>query len=98
MVRRNPGYFGLPDEKFCIIYNGIDTEAFHPHLRQQHRKPLRKQLGLQGAAGIPVSAPDSSAKVSHKHRRRWQDAGSTAGDCRPRQEGGALPADDRALG
>ena len=40
-------YFGLPDEKFCIIYNGIDTEAFHPRLRQQHRKPLRKQLGLQ---------------------------------------------------
>ena len=39
-------YFGLPDERFEIIYNGIDTDSFHPGLRQQHRAQMRQQLGL----------------------------------------------------
>lgn len=39
-------YFGLPDERFEIIYNGIDTDSFHPGLRQQHRTKMRQQLGL----------------------------------------------------
>ena len=41
------GHFGLPEQKFAIIYNGIDTEAFHPRLREQHRQPMRARLGLQ---------------------------------------------------
>lgn len=39
-------YFGLPDDKFVIIYNGIDSETFHPRLREQHRQAMRTRLGL----------------------------------------------------
>lgn len=38
-------YFGLPDEKFAIIYNGVDTEFFHPGT-QSHRVPMREKLQI----------------------------------------------------
>ncbi|MBI3144311.1 MAG: glycosyltransferase family 4 protein [Pseudogulbenkiania sp.] len=44
-------HFGLPDDKLAVIYNGVDTEAFHPRLREQHRARLRAELG------IPADAP-----------------------------------------
>jgi UDP-glucose:(heptosyl)LPS alpha-1,3-glucosyltransferase len=30
-------YFGVPENKMVVIYNGVDTEAFHPRLRQTYR-------------------------------------------------------------
>jgi UDP-glucose:(heptosyl)LPS alpha-1,3-glucosyltransferase len=42
--------FGLPDEKFQVIYNGVDTEAFHPRLAGQHRAHLRQLWGIPEAA------------------------------------------------
>ncbi len=43
-------YFGLPDEKFCIIYNGVDTENFHPKLKNLFNTQLREEYR------IPVEA------------------------------------------
>jgi UDP-glucose:(heptosyl)LPS alpha-1,3-glucosyltransferase len=34
-------YFGVDDEKLHVIYNGVDTEAFHPRLRAEHRQAMR---------------------------------------------------------
>lgn len=42
--------FGLPDSKFQVIYNGVDTEAFHPRLAEQHRSHLRHQWNIPDAA------------------------------------------------
>ena len=38
--------FGVPDAKLHVIYNGIDLDAFHPRLREQHRARLRGELGI----------------------------------------------------
>ncbi|MGA8053544.1 MAG: glycosyltransferase family 4 protein, partial [Burkholderiales bacterium] len=43
--------FGLPEPKLHVIYNGVDTEAFHPRLKREHRAAMRLRLG------IPESAP-----------------------------------------
>ena len=52
MVKREiQQYFGLPDARFAVIYNGVDTEAFHPRLREQHRAAMRQQWQ------IPADAP-----------------------------------------
>lgn len=44
-------YFDLPDQRFAIVYNGVDTAQFYPGLQQQYRVDMRKQYG------IPASAP-----------------------------------------
>nr|WP_294864079.1 glycosyltransferase family 4 protein [uncultured Pseudogulbenkiania sp.] len=44
-------HFGLPEDKLAVIYNGVDTEAFHPRLREQHRARRRAELA------IPAEAP-----------------------------------------
>ncbi|WIM05067.1 MAG: glycosyltransferase family 4 protein [Candidatus Nitricoxidivorans perseverans] len=43
--------FGLPDEKLHVIHNGVDLDAFHPGLRDAHRRRVRADLG------IPPDAP-----------------------------------------
>lgn len=46
MVKRQiQEYFGLPDEKFAVIYNGIDTDFFHPDT-QGYREPMRDELQI----------------------------------------------------
>ncbi|MFN4343129.1 MAG: glycosyltransferase family 4 protein [Azonexus sp.] len=44
-------YYGVTRDKLQVIYNGVDTEAFHPGLAGQHREATRS------AAGIPDDAP-----------------------------------------
>lgn len=39
-------HFGLPDERIAVIHNGVDTQHFHPGLRDLHRTEVRRQLGL----------------------------------------------------
>ena len=39
-------YFGMPEEKLHVIYSGVDTNAFHPKLKAQHRTALRQQYGI----------------------------------------------------
>jgi UDP-glucose:(heptosyl)LPS alpha-1,3-glucosyltransferase len=42
--------FGVREEKLHVIYNGVDLQAFHPRVRDEHRAPARSQLGIpQGA-------------------------------------------------
>lgn len=51
MVKREiQDLFHLPDQRFAVIYNGVDTEAFHPSL-ERHRAAQR------AAWQIPDSAP-----------------------------------------
>lgn len=44
-------YFNLSDQQFAVIYNGVDTVAFHPSLREKHRQAMREQYQ------IPQEAP-----------------------------------------
>lgn len=43
--------FGLPAERLHVIYNGVDTRAFHPDLKR-HRGTVRAQHGI--AADAPL--------------------------------------------
>lgn len=45
-------HFGLAEEKLRVIYNGVDTGAFHPRVRDEFRTPMRARLGI--AADAPV--------------------------------------------
>jgi UDP-glucose:(heptosyl)LPS alpha-1,3-glucosyltransferase len=38
--------FGLAEDKLHVIYNGVDLDAFHPRLREQHRESARAELGI----------------------------------------------------
>ncbi|HZX33253.1 MAG TPA: glycosyltransferase family 4 protein [Rhodocyclaceae bacterium] len=44
-------FYGVPREKLQVIYNGVDTEAFHPRLADEFRASTRAGLG------IPEDAP-----------------------------------------
>jgi len=39
-------HYGYPDRKIEVIYNGVDTQRFHPGLRREYRQSLRKELGI----------------------------------------------------
>ena len=38
--------FGLPERMLHVIYNGVDLQAFHPGLREQHRSTMRTKLDI----------------------------------------------------
>lgn len=40
-------WYGVPEEKLTVIYNGVDTTRFHPRLAQEHRAGLRAELGIE---------------------------------------------------
>ncbi len=44
-------FYGVPADKLRVIYNGVDTDAFHPRLREAHRVAARNALG------VPEGAP-----------------------------------------
>lgn len=53
MVKREiQNYFGLPDERLHVIYSGIDSNEYHPGLRQQYRQATRQQLGVEEATTV----------------------------------------------
>ncbi|MDP1682391.1 MAG: glycosyltransferase family 4 protein [Burkholderiales bacterium] len=39
-------HFGVAEKKLHVIYSGVDLDAFHPHLKDLHRQPIRTQLGI----------------------------------------------------
>ena len=39
-------HFDVPDEKFAVIHNGVDSLRFHPGLSEKYRTGLRKELGI----------------------------------------------------
>lgn len=44
-------HYDVPEDKLHVIYNGVDTTAFHPSLAEKHRAATRL------AYGIPKDAP-----------------------------------------
>lgn len=44
-------HYAVPEDKLHVIYNGVDTTAFHPELARQQRPATR------AAFGIPPEAP-----------------------------------------
>ena len=48
--------FGVGDEKLQVIYNGVDLDAFHPQLREEHGRALRQKIGvgLGDNGAVPV--------------------------------------------
>ncbi len=44
--------FGVPEAKLHVIRNGVDTDAFHPRARAQHRDRVRRELGLADAQPV----------------------------------------------
>jgi UDP-glucose:(heptosyl)LPS alpha-1,3-glucosyltransferase len=53
MVKREIAQrFGTPGEKLVLIRNAVDTEVFHPGLREAQRAAVRQQLGLPQGANV----------------------------------------------
>jgi len=47
MVKRDVmARHGVPEEQIRVIYNGVDTERFHPKLRARQGASLRMELGI----------------------------------------------------
>jgi UDP-glucose:(heptosyl)LPS alpha-1,3-glucosyltransferase len=44
-------HFNVPADRLHVIYSGVDTEAFHPRLRDEHRASIREQYA------VPADAP-----------------------------------------
>lgn len=44
-------HFGVPEARLHVIYNGIDTAAFHPQFREQ-RPAVRARLGIPDTATV----------------------------------------------
>jgi UDP-glucose:(heptosyl)LPS alpha-1,3-glucosyltransferase len=38
--------FAVQEDRLHVIYNGVDLDAFHPRLRDQHRREVRARLGI----------------------------------------------------
>lgn len=45
-------WFGVPAEKLHVIYSGVDTERFHPRLREQERAEARKRFRIPAQATL----------------------------------------------
>ncbi|MEQ1517907.1 MAG: glycosyltransferase family 4 protein [Usitatibacteraceae bacterium] len=55
MVKRDVlRHYDVAPEKLHVIYGSIDTDAFHPRLRDEHRRTLRKQLKIPQKAPIAI--------------------------------------------
>lgn len=39
-------YFGVPEEKLHVIYSGVDTDAFHPNVREGHGDTVRTRYDI----------------------------------------------------
>ena len=48
--------YGVACERLSVIYNGVDTERFHPKAREERRREMRASLGLDGAAVLFVGS------------------------------------------
>lgn len=45
-------FYGVPEEKLHVIYNGIDLECYHPRLAAEYRTITRAQYGIP--AEVPL--------------------------------------------
>lgn len=50
MVREDlKRHHGLSDKQIRLVYNGVDADRFTPVLRDEHREPVRRRLGVGDA-------------------------------------------------
>ncbi|MEO8385107.1 MAG: glycosyltransferase family 4 protein [Betaproteobacteria bacterium] len=55
MVKRDViKHYGVAADKLHVIYGSIDTDAFHPRLRDEHRLATKKQLGISADAPVAI--------------------------------------------
>ena len=47
-------HYSIAPEKLHVIYGSVDTGAFHPRLRDEHRLALRRQLGIASNAPVAI--------------------------------------------
>ena len=45
-------WFQVPDETLHVIYSGVDTQRFHPALRERHRAAFRAEQRIPDAATV----------------------------------------------
>jgi UDP-glucose:(heptosyl)LPS alpha-1,3-glucosyltransferase len=45
-------HFGVDDAKLHVIYNGVDTESFHPRVKAEFREAMRARLRIAQAAPV----------------------------------------------
>lgn len=45
-------HFGVAEDKLHVIYSGVDLEAFHPRLKDQHRTTIRAELAIPEQATL----------------------------------------------
>ncbi len=45
-------HFAIDADKLHVIYNGVDTDRFHPAVRERHRQSMRGQLGIDARAFV----------------------------------------------
>jgi len=58
-------YYGIPEEKIRIIYNGVDTTQFHPGWKSE-REALRQELGIERDVPLLIFASmDFAGKGLH---------------------------------
>ena len=39
-------YYGVPDQKIRVFYNGVDLQRYHPNLREKYRTKIREEQGI----------------------------------------------------
>ncbi len=99
-------WFGVPDAKLRVIYNGVDLDSFNPRLREAHRSELRSRLGIPDAApvilfvgsgferkGVPTLL-EAFARMK-QHERRLVVVGRDRLQERLRARAGSLGVSDR---
>ncbi|MBK7643287.1 MAG: glycosyltransferase family 4 protein [Planctomycetes bacterium] len=53
MVQRDAmARYDLPEERFRLVYNGVDLERFHPRRRAQEGAALRREFGIDAQAPV----------------------------------------------
>ncbi len=59
-------YYGVPDDRIDVVYNGVDVERFGPGTRAAYREALRGQLGVAADAVLVLL-------VAHNYRLKGAD-------------------------
>ncbi len=44
--------YGVDPKRIAVVYNGVDTERFHPEKSARAREGMRRELGLEGPAAL----------------------------------------------
>lgn len=73
-------HYGVAEDRLHVVYNGVDTQAFHPRLKQEHAARVRAEFDIPGDAlvflfvgsgferkGIPALLEVMSALPPHAH-------------------------------